>query len=264
MAYAQVGNRRIYYSIEGVGDRVMVLASSLGATTEMWNEQAADLSSDYRVLRFDARGHGRSDPDGSVADISHLAADALAVMDAVGADKVDFVGLSLGGMIGQWLAVHRPERLRSLTLCATGASLGPAQVWETRAAAACESGLSTMVDASRSRWFTGRFLSENPKRVEELLDALRDVDASSYAACCRVIRDFDMSDEIHKISVPTLLIAGANDPATPVGKLEEIQARLPGAELVVVPEAAHILNVEQPTVVTAAIRRFMESTAVSA
>lgn len=259
MPFVHVRSRKIHYVLEGQGDQVLMFANSLGASVEMWAQQAHTLSAEFRVLRFDARGHGLSDPDGSLANVGDLAADALAVMDQVGARRVHFIGLSLGGIIGQQLALEFPDRLASLTLCATGAALHPPEAWERRAMIALSSGLEPLVEISKERWFTPQFQAQQPEQVQRLLQCLAQVDQASYASCCRAIRDFDARADIHRITTPMLLIAGENDSATPITLLQEIQRLAPSSRLIVVGPAAHILNVEQPERVSAEIRGFISA-----
>ncbi len=258
MAFAERAGRKIHYRREGPADApVLMFANSIGTSLGMWDAQAEALSDRHGILRFDARGHGGSDPDGGAASIDDLADDALAVMDAAGTERVHFVGLSLGGMVAQRLAQTHPQRLLSATCCATGMALTPSSGWEDRAQMALRDGMEPFVAVSLERWFTPAFRASSPDAVAPVVEMLRATNPTSYAACCRVIRDTDLTPGTAKAAVPMLLVAGRQDPATPVAKLEEIRALRPDAQLVVLDPAAHILNVEQPQALAAALVAFI-------
>ena len=257
MPFAEVEGRRIHYKLDGSGDTVLVFSNSLGTSLEMWDPQVAALSQHVRILRYDNRGHGLSDPDDTPISMDDLAADALVVMDHASVEEAHFIGLSLGGMVGQKLAVGAPHRISSLTLCATAAYLPPPDSWEKRAQAALSDGMEPMAALSLGRWFTPDYLVGHEQQVEPLLDALRSVDPGSYAVCCRAIRDFDARNWIGRMTVPPLLIAGAEDPATPPAMLREIADLVGSAKFVSVSPAAHILNVEQAEKVSSHILSFV-------
>lgn len=256
MPFLVAADRRLHFRLDGNGEAVLMFANSLGASLEMWDPQVEELSRDFRILRYDNRGHGRSAPDGRPLDIADLAADALAVMDEAGIERAHFIGLSLGGMIGQYLALSNPARLRSLTLCATAAYLPPGEAWEQRAVKALDQGMEPFVEISRSRWFTADFCRSSPHIVETVLQELRKVDPASYAASCRVIRDFDLRSRISGIDLPVQLIAAEEDPSTPPSALADIGARLRRSSMTTLGQAAHLLNIEQPAAVSDLIRAF--------
>ena len=255
--FARYQGRAINYEFQHYPHKpTLMFANSLGTDLGMWDAQAKALANEFSILRFDARGHGRSEANSLPASIDDLASDALAVMDDAGVNQVHFVGLSLGGMVGQALALNAPERILSLVLCATGATLPPPDLWEKRAETALTEGLEPIVAASLERWFTPTFRAVQAAEVERNIAMLRVTDPGSYAACCRVIRDTDLRPRLSALRTRVLLIAGADDPATPPSRLEEIHALVPVSELVVLEQAAHILNVEQPDAVSDHIRRF--------
>lgn len=251
--------REIAFEISGPAQAPAVLfANSIGTSLGMWDSVVSELGERFRTIRFDARGHGRSAPCAGPATIDDLAADALAVLDATKAAQAVIVGLSLGGMVAQALATLAPERVRGLVLCATGATLQPASAWEQRAATALAEGMEAFVALSLQRWFTPGFREAQPEAVDHCAAMLRATDAESYAACCRVIRDTDLRPRLCAVTQPTLLIAGAEDPATPPALLDEIAALLGGPkERLDFTPAAHILAVEQPRTTAAAIVRFV-------
>ncbi len=249
---------RLNYQLDGPeGAPVVMLANSLGADLGMWDPQVAALTGRYRVLRFDMRGHGRSDVPPGPYRIDGLALDAVALLDALGIDRVHFCGLSLGGAVGQWLAIHRPERLRSLTLCATACSFGAPSTWDERIAAVQRGGVEAIADAVLERWLTAGFRARRPSETARLRAMLCTTPAAGYAAAAAAVRDTDLCADLHRITVATLLVAGSADPATPPARLEELRARIGRAELVVL-EAAHILNVEAAEAFNGALLAFLD------
>jgi 3-oxoadipate enol-lactonase len=237
--------------IDGPADApVLVLGPSLGTDTAMFDAQVAALADRYRTVRFDLPGHGRSpDPAGPLT-IGDL---AEAVLSAVGdVERFHYAGVSIGGAIGQWLGVHHPDRLLSLTVMATAAQFADPASWPQRAATVRAQGTEAMVASRPGTWYTLGFAEQHPERAEAVLDMLRAASAEGYAACCEAIGTFDLRDELHRISAPTLVIAGADDPATPVETVQLIADRVPGAQFVVLP-GAHLINVEAPDDVTKAL-----------
>lgn len=256
MPFVLRGNRRIHYRIEGEGEQTLLFSNSLGQGLDMWDQQVEALKDDYRIIRYDHRGHGSSEPDGEAATIEDLSLDTVAVLDAAEAARVHFVGLSLGGMIGQQIALDAPQRLRSLTLCATAAYLPPPEGWEQRAVTALAEGMEPFVEISRGRWFTPQFCEASPGLVGNALDGLRQINTSGYAACCRALRDFDLRSRVRSIEVPTQLLAGAQDPSTPPRLLKDLHVQVAGSRYEVV-DAAHLLNIEQASAVSGLIGRFI-------
>ena len=257
MPFALRGSRRIHYRVDGVGQQTLLFANSLGQGLEMWAPQVSALEDKFRIIRFDHRGHGESDSDGEVATVEDLALDVLAVLNETQTERVHFVGLSLGGMIGQWLGVNYPQRLMSLTLCATAACLPPSEGWEQRAANALIDGMEPFVTISRGRWFTSQFCITEPEIVDTALNGLRKTNVMGYAACCRAIRDFDLRGAVSSIKVPTLLIAGASDPSTPPQMLEELCNMIEEARIVILQDAAHLVSIEKANEVNGLIVEFI-------
>lgn len=234
-----------HYEIEGPADaRPVVLAGSLGTTLEMWNPQMSALTEHFRVVRFDHRGHGRS-PVAGRCSIADLGGDVLDLLDRLELPKVSFAGLSLGGMVGMWLAAHAPERIDRLALLCTSAKLGTPASWSERAATVRAGGTASIAEASAARWFTPGFPGRQP--YVRMLGA---IPAEGYAACCEAIGAMDLRPELPLIAAPTLVLAGADDPATPPEHAERIVAGIPGSRLVVLPGAAHLANVERPEAVS--------------
>lgn len=258
MPLVDAGGIRLHYELAGPETApVVVFANSLGADLGMWEPQVAALAGRFRVLRFDMRGHGRSDVPAGPYRLDGLALDVVALLDALGIDRVNFCGLSLGGAVGQWLGIHRPERLRSLVLCATACRFGPASAWDERIALVQRGGVEAVADAVVARWLTEGFRARRPGEAARLRAMLCATPAAGYAAAAAAVRDADLCGELHRIAVPTLLVAGGDDPATPPARLEELRARIARAELVVL-EAAHILNLEAAESFNRALLAFLD------
>jgi 3-oxoadipate enol-lactonase/4-carboxymuconolactone decarboxylase len=245
----------LHHEVHGPEDGTpVVLAGSLGSDLRMWDPQVAPLTAaGFRVVRYDHRGHGRSPaPPGPYA-LEELAADLLALLDRLGLRRVSLVGLSLGGMVGMWLAEHTPERLERLVLCCTSASLGPASMWQERAATARTAGMAALAEAAVERWVRPSFRAANPERAEWLRDMVASQPPEGYASCCTAIERMSIVDRLPTVTTPTLVVAAADDPATPPGHGRRIADAIPGARLEIVPFAAHLGNVEQPTAFTGLI-----------
>jgi 3-oxoadipate enol-lactonase len=216
----------------------------------MWDRQVPSLAERLRVVRYDHRGHGRSPVPPAPYDLADLGADALALLDRLGAERVHWCGLSLGGMVGMWLAINAPERIDRLVLCCTSAKLGPPSMWAERAAAVREHGVDAIADAGIGRWLTAGFIESDPETTAEIRAMLAATPAEGYAACCGVIEHMDLLDRLGEVRAPTLVVAAAQDPATPPEHGERIAACIPGARIVVIEDAAHLAAVEQPEAVT--------------
>lgn len=241
----------LHYSVDGPEDAPVVLfGSSLGTTGAMWQPQVAELSREFRLVRFDHRGHGKSPVPPGPYSIADLGGDVVALLDTLGVEKASYAGLSLGGMVGMWLAANAPDRIDRLALLCTSAQLGPASNWETRAATVRADGMAAIADAVVARWFTDEFHQNRADVVAEFRAMLTSTDRHGYAACCEAIGAMDLRDELPRITAPTLVVAAAADTSTPVPHAEEIVRRIPDAVLAVVDDAAHIANVEQPERVT--------------
>jgi len=239
------------YSLDGADAApVLVLSGGLGTTTSMWDAQIQAFAAHYRVLRVDHPGHGRSPvPEGriEVADISRA---LIALLDALGIASAAFCGLSLGGMVGQWLGANAPERIERLVLACTGASLGTKKVYDERAELVRREGVGIVVDGARERWFTPAF--RDSAGAERILEQLRELPAQGYAACCEAVGTFDFRAELQRVTPPTLVLFGEEDSVTPPAVVDEL-ATIPGARRAGIEHAAHLANVEQPEAFAAAV-----------
>jgi 3-oxoadipate enol-lactonase/4-carboxymuconolactone decarboxylase len=231
----------VHHRLEGPeGAPIVMFANSLGTTLEMWDAQAEALRERYRVLRFDHRGH---------RTVQELAKDALALLDHLEIRRVAFCGLSLGGAVGMTLARRAPERIERLALAATALEFGPAEQWHERAATARAEGMAAIAPAGLERWFTP---NADPDLVARFDVMLRSQPVDAYAACCEAIAEYDLTGV--EFTVPSLTIAGADDPVTPPEKL----AAIPADRHVVIGGARHMVNAEQPDAFNAALVPFLD------
>jgi 3-oxoadipate enol-lactonase/4-carboxymuconolactone decarboxylase len=259
MPRLKVNGVELFYELSGpTGAPVVVFSNSLGTTLAMWDEVVPALRGLYRVLRYDTRGHGRSQVVDAPITIDDLAADLVGLLDGLEIARAHVVGLSLGGMTGQALASRYPDRVVSLTLMATAAYMPSQQSWDERASLVRAQGMAAIVEATMARWFTADYPAQAPEQVYPVRNAFIGIDPVGYAACCNAIGRMDLRPIIGQISAPTLVIAGANDPATPVPMAEEIRSTVPGAEMIVLPRAAHLLAVEQAEKVGAYLVSFLD------
>ena len=258
MPLIQANGTQLFTDVTGPDDApAVVFSNSLGTTLEMWDAQVRALASRYRCVRYDTRGHGRSAVvDGPLA-IEDLADDLVGVLDALALDRVHLVGLSLGGMTAQAFAVRYPHRLDSLVLMATSAHVPPPEAWEQRARTVRADGMGAIVDTVRARWFVEDTIAFAPEQVKPVRDRFLAIDPRGYAACCLALSRMDLRGAIGAIHTPTLVVAGEDDPATPLDMAQDIEQRIPGAELTVIPEAAHLLAVEQPDAVNEILLGFL-------
>lgn len=257
MPSVTVNGIALNYRLDGLeAAPVVAFSNSLGTTLAMWDAQVAALSRTLRCLRYDTRGHGRSAVSAAGFAVDDLADDLAGLLDALGIGRAHIVGLSLGGMTGQALAVRRPDLVDRLVLIATSAHLPPQNLWAERAAAVRARGMEAVADNVVARWFTP------PNQASEGAVATRrrlveDVAPEGYAACCEAIGAMDLRGRIGAIAAPTLVISGAEDPATPPAMGQEIAALIPGAEFAVVPKAAHMIAVETPETLTTHLASFL-------
>jgi 3-oxoadipate enol-lactonase / 4-carboxymuconolactone decarboxylase len=249
---------QLFYDLTGPGGApVVVFSNSLGTTVEMWDAQVRALASRYRCLRYDTRGHGRSPTVEAPFSVEDLADDIASLLDALDIARAHVVGLSLGGMTAQAFAVRHPQRVGGLVLMATAAFLPPKEAWDERVRTVRAKGMGALVDTVMQRWFTPDTLALGPEIVRPVRERFLAIDPKGYAACCLAIRDMDLRPAIGGIGALTLVVAGEDDPATPLDKAEEILGLVPGAELTVVPEAAHLISVEQPDAVNEILLSFL-------
>jgi len=250
------------YELTGKKDAsIVMLSHSLGSSVLMWNPQRKALESHFQVLRYDIRGHGKSEAPPGAYSLELLAEDAVALLDALGIDQVHWVGLSMGGMIGQSVALNYPKRLRSLTLCDTGAAIAPeAQpIWQERIDAVREKGVESQLELTMERWFTSSFLKLNPYMLGVIREEFLATPAKGYLGCIYAIRKLNYLDRISEIKIPTLIMVGEDDPGTPVSASEAMHQRIPNSKFVIIKSARHLSNVEQPEVFNDNLLTFLKS-----
>ena len=257
MPFATVNNTRLYYKLEGSSKRpVLVLSHSIGTDHGMWAPQMDDLLSLFQVLRYDTRGHGASEVSPGDS-IEQLGRDVLGLVDSLGFGKFAFCGLSLGGMIGQWLGAHVPDRLTGLILANTSPLMTPASNWDARRKLVLEGGMAAVVDIAMQRFFSPETLTRDDPYAASVRTTLLSTDPIGYADCCSAIRDMDHIKILKDIRVPTLVIAGVRDVSTPWTGHGEILAReIADAQAILLP-AAHLSNIERPHSFTMAVCEFL-------
>ncbi len=247
MAFIQLAEGELHYQLNGpVEAPVLVLSNSLGTDLHMWDIQIPAFTEHFRVLRFDTRGHGKSLVTEGPYSIEQLGHDVIALLDALGIQRAHFCGLSMGGLIGQWLGINAGERLHRLVICNSAAKIGTPEVWNPRIETVLRDGAAAMValrDASIARWFTADFAAANPHQAKQITDMLVATDPQGYAANCAAVRDADFREQLSSIKVPTLVIAGSEDAVTPPAGSHLIQAQVQGAEYAEF-YAAHLSSVQ--------------------
>jgi 3-oxoadipate enol-lactonase len=245
----------LFYQIDGPANGpVLVFSNSLGTTHHMWDGVIERLQGSFRCIRYDTRGHGASSVPSRAFAIAELADDLAALMDHLGLAAAHIAGLSLGGMTTQALAIRHPRRVNSLTLMATSAYMPTQAAWNDRAALVRREGTAAIIEATLQRWFTPSFVQSASPDLNDVRDAFVATDRNGYAACCEAIGAMDLRPDLPKITAPTFIIAGRDDPATPVSMMEEIAAGIRHSTLAVIPDAAHLLAVEQPGATAALLR----------
>jgi 3-oxoadipate enol-lactonase/4-carboxymuconolactone decarboxylase len=237
------------------GAPVLVLLNSIGTSSEMWTPCVGALAEQFRVVRVDTRGHGESpaSPPGTSCSLADLGRDVLEVLDELGVERAHIAGLSLGGIAALWLAIHSPQRVARLAVLCAAAHLPPASGWHDRAAAVRADGMAAIADIPGRLWITGALATRDPELLGRLQAMQADVDPESYAQCCEALAGTDLRADLGRVAAPTLLIAGADDPAAPPDALRAIAEAGPGARLQVLESAAHIATVEQPAAIVQAL-----------
>jgi 3-oxoadipate enol-lactonase / 4-carboxymuconolactone decarboxylase len=228
------------------GAPTLVLLHSIGTTNDMWTPCLGALAEQFRVVRIEARGHGDSPASPHGAQTADLGADVVAVLDELGLGRVHLAGLSLGGMTAMWLAIHHPERVGRLALLCTSAYLPPAQRWLDRAATVRADGMDAIADAVVAGWITPPLAARDLALVARLRGMLTSVDAESYAQCCEAIAGLDLRADLARIAAPTLVVAGADDPAIPPPHSRALADAIADARLEIITPAAHVATYEQP------------------
>lgn len=250
----------VHYQVDGrPGAPVVVLSHGLGMSMALWDAQMRRLSATLQVVRYDHRGHGQSPLPPGPYTIENLGQDVVRLLDRLNVDRVSFCGLSLGGMVGIWLGANAPDRIDRLVLCCTAARMMRPEDYAARARQVREHGLASVADTVIGRWFTAGFAAGHAETITWTREMLLATPAEGYAGACEAIAAMDQRQELPRIVARTLVIAGAQDQATPPEQAYEIARSIPGAEAVVIPDAAHLANFEQPEPVTRQILRHLSA-----
>lgn len=248
---------RLAYRSDGAADKpVLLLSNSIGTDLTMWDPQIEALGKHFRVLRYDSRGHGASDVPAGPYSMDRLGRDVIELLDALNISRVHFLGLSLGGMVGQWLGIHAPERIDRLILANTSAYLGPADQWEGRIASVMKADPQETADMFLRNWFPPQLLEAGGPMIAKIRAMLLATDPQGFAGSYAAVRDMDMRRTIALITAPTLVIAGQYDTVTLPGHSELIAAIVPGAKLVILP-VVHLSNLEAPDAFLNAVLEFL-------
>lgn len=256
----RVNDLEIAYRFDGPENGpVLLVANSLMANGSMWDWNTPAFTDRYRILRYDKRGHGRSSLVPGPYSIAQLADDAIGLLDALNINQVHFMGLSIGGMIGQQLGARYPERILSLSLCNTASEMPPRSMWEDRFQIARTQGLAGLVDGTLQRWFTAPFIKRAPQDIEKVRQMILGTNVDGYIGCGSAVRDMAQSTMLLKIKAPTLVLSGRHDPACTVDQGIVLHKLIDQSEMVIIEDAAHLSNIEQPERFNHAVRKFIDS-----
>jgi 3-oxoadipate enol-lactonase len=249
---------QLHCQVDGPDDApVVVLSNSLGTNLAMWDAQIPALAEKFRVARYDSRGHGLTDVTPGPYTIAGLGGDVVGLLDALQIPTAHYCGLSVGGLIGQWLGINASKRFKSLTLCNTAARIGSTEGWNTRIAAVNEGGMAAIANGVVARWFTEDFAKRAPAPVEATRQMLLHSSPQGYVATCAAIRDEDLREAIPRVKLPTLVISGVHDTATTPTDGRFVAEKIPGAQYLEL-DSAHLSNIEAAEPFTAALLKFLE------
>lgn len=262
MPFLNLPSHRLHYRIDDAasGKPWLTFCNSLGTDLHMWDDQAAALSRHFRILRYDRRGHGLSSAPFPPYALTDLGRDLIALLDALRIERTHFCGLSIGGLTGQWLAIHAPERLDRIAVCATAARIGSREVWAARIGDVNENGLEALLPATAERWFTPRFRASNPEAVEAILRSFAATSVKGYAGCCAALASADLRDRLAAIETPLLAISGEDDPVCPPADLLAITTAVRDGRHLSLP-GRHIVNLESATRFNDVLREFLTAEA---
>ncbi|WP_347456834.1 3-oxoadipate enol-lactonase [Acinetobacter thermotolerans] len=245
-----------YQTFGDASKPALVFSNSLGTKYSMWLPQIDHFQQDYYVICYDTRGHGGSEAPQGPYSLEQLGQDVVNLLDHLNIAKATFCGISMGGLTGQWLAIHKPERFSQVIVCNTAAKIGQEQAWQDRAALVREQGLTPIAATAASRWFTDPFIQSNPAVVAELSNDLGAGSPEGYANCCEALAKADVREQLSSIQIPVLIIAGQQDPVTTVADGQFMQQRIANSQLFEI-NASHISNIEQPEAFNRAVQNFL-------
>jgi 3-oxoadipate enol-lactonase len=250
-------NSSTHYELAGPYDApVLVLSHALGTNLTLWDRQVEGLRGSFRILRFDTRGHGKSAAPRGPYTLPLLASDIVALLDELGLSRVHFCGVSMGGLIGQYLAVHHPERIARLVLSNTAAKIGNAEKWDRRIRLVAEAGMPAVFEEVVDGWFSAPFRDLHPPIVDSLARALKATAPEGYMGCCQTLRDADLSQHLEQVKAPTLVIAGTEDQAIPMASAQFLQHKIRGSQLIPL-RCGHLACAEAAAEFTDHLNRFL-------
>lgn len=258
--FLDLSSHRMHFRVDGPQDApALIFCNSLGTTLHMWDSQIEALTKDVKVVRYDRRGHGLSTTSTTPFSIADLGQDVLALMDHLAIDQAHFCGLSIGGLVGQWLGTEAGERLLSLTVCATAAKIGTEEGWVQRAKEVRATGLAPLLEGTLERWFNPEFVTNQTQLVQSILDAFAQNSSEGYAQCCEALAQADFRAVLDKVTVPTLCVSGAEDPVCSAADLEFIATHVrQGTHRAIA--GRHICNIESADDFNSLLRAFLLST----
>ncbi len=260
--YIQTNGIKIYTELSGKrGKPVVILSHCLASSLVMWDPQIEILSANYQVIRYDMRGHGKSEVPKGPYSLEMFGEDALGLLDTLGIDRVHWVGISMGGMVGQYVALNHPHRLSSLVLCDTASHVPPEvqPLWQERIDGAREKGMESQLQGTLERWFSPTFLHQNLPIVDIMRKQFLATSVEGYISSIEAIRRLNYINRLHEITLPTLIIVGEDDPGTPIASSEEMHKRIKDSKMVVIRSARHLSNIEQPEAFNATLLDFLKS-----
>jgi 3-oxoadipate enol-lactonase len=262
--HIQANGINIAYRIDdptsGAADApTLILSNSLMSSVDMWNDNMAALTAKYRVVRYDTRGHGQTQVTPGPYSIALLAQDLVGLMDALQIKKAHLVGLSMGGMICQYVGANHPERVLSLGLCDTASEMPPRSLWDDRFATAKAQGIAGLVDGTIKRWFVADFVASAPAKIDAVRTMILKTPVEGYLGCASAVRDMAQSTMLLKIKAPTLVLVGRDDPACTVDQATVLHRMIAHSSMVILDNAAHLSNIEKPTEFNSALLSFLDA-----
>jgi 3-oxoadipate enol-lactonase len=259
LPFVETKDLRMHYELDGPANApALVLSNSLGTNLSLWDSQLPVFTKNFRLLRYDSRGHGQTSVTQGEYSVEMLGRDVIQLLDALNLERVNFCGLSIGGMTGMWLAVNAPQRLENLVLSNTAPKLGNPDTWNERIRAVREGGTKAVAQQVIERWFTSNFRTNHPNEVAKTRNMIESTSTDGYAGSCAAVRDFDFSEQVRAIRAQTLVITGTHDSAAPPSEALKLAQHIPGARYIEL-AAAHISNVEAASRFTDEVSAFLRS-----
>lgn len=259
MPFVETKDLHMHYELDGpAGAPALVLSNSLGTNLSLWDQQLPVFVKTFRVIRYDSRGHGQTSATPGEYTVEMLGRDVLQLLDALNLERVNFCGLSIGGMTGMWLAVNAPQRLERLVLSNTAPKIGKIDAWNQRIKLVRESGTRAVAQAVVEKWFTPEFHAKHPNQIAKTRHMIETTNTDGYVGSCAAVRDFDFWEQVTAIRAQTLVIAGTHDQSVPPSDAQKLAKQIPGAHYIEL-AAAHISNIEAATRFTNEVSEFLRT-----